>query len=173
MRGAECDRKLRFREDKFLYVTLFNTRRFIGNSYLVGGIVTGKLELNQSLSHSGNNLKPGELRRWGEVVAIRGSTVVLYPAHTMLNMFKSSLNKHSFYRTGQARIQGRWNGWIFTPLFLSPLLSFFSYPSNIEIIFEFSDIITKFTPHFKILDPPLDHAVFHSRFIRRNVFPNL
>ena len=55
----------------------------------------------------------------------------------------------------QARIQGRWNGWIFTPLFLSPLLSFFSYPSNIEIIFDFSDIITKFTPHFKILDPPL------------------
>ena len=25
---------------------------------------------------------------------------------------------------------------IFTPLFLSPLLSFFSYPSNIEIIFD-------------------------------------
>ena len=25
----------------------------------------------------------------------------------------------------QARIQGRWNGWIFTPHFLSPLLSFF------------------------------------------------
>ena len=34
----------------------------------------------------------------------------------------------------QARIQGRWNGWIFTPLFLSPLLSFFSFscPSNID-----------------------------------------
>ena len=45
----------------------------------------------------------------------------------------------------QARIQGRWNGWIFTPspppFFLSPLLSFFSYLSNIEIIFDFSDII--------------------------------
>ena len=43
-------------------------------------------------------------------------------------------------QTAQARIQGRWNGWIFTPLFLSPLLSFFfSYPSNIEMIFDFSD----------------------------------
>ena len=49
----------------------------------------------------------------------------------------------------QARIQGRWNGWIFTPLFLSPLLSFFSYPSNIEIIFDFSDIITKIHPPFQ------------------------
>ena len=54
--GAECDSKLRFREEKFMYVTLFNTRRFIDNSYLVDGIVTGKLELNQSLSHSKNNL---------------------------------------------------------------------------------------------------------------------
>ena len=34
---------------------------------------------------------------------------------------------------------------------------FFSYPSNIEIIFDFSDIITKIHPHFKILDPPLGH----------------
>ena len=38
----------------------------------------------------------------------------------------------------QARIQGRWNGWIFISLFLSSLLSFFSYPSNVEIIFDFS-----------------------------------
>ena len=36
------------------------------------------------------------------------------------------------------------------PLFLSPLLSFlFSYPSNIEIIFDFSDIITKIHPPFQ------------------------
>ena len=50
----------------------------------------------------------------------------------------------------QGRIQGRWNGWIFTPLFLSPLLSFFfSYPSNIEIIVDFSDIITKIHPPFQ------------------------
>ena len=49
----------------------------------------------------------------------------------------------------QAQIQGRWNGWIFTPLlFLSPLLSFFSYP-YIEIIFDFSDIITKIHPPFQ------------------------
>ena len=33
-----------------------------------------------------------------------------------------------------------------SPLFLSPLLSCFSYPSNIEIIFDFSDIITKINP---------------------------
>ena len=39
--------------------------------------------------------------------------------------------------------------------FSEPPSFFFSYPSNIEIIFDFSDIITKFTPHFKILDPPL------------------
>ena len=55
--GAECDRKLRFREEKFLYVTLFNTRHFIDNSYLVDGIVTGKLEWHQSLSHSKNELE--------------------------------------------------------------------------------------------------------------------
>ena len=57
LRGAECDRKVRFTEEKFLYVTLFNTRRFIDNSYLVDGVVTGKLELNRSLSQSKNNLE--------------------------------------------------------------------------------------------------------------------
>ena len=70
----------------------------------------------------------------------------------------------------QARIQGRWNGWIFTPLYLSPLLSFlFSYPWNIEIIFDFPDIITKIHPHFKILDPPLSLHVqsnFYTRAIK-------
>ena len=35
------------------------------------------------------------------------------------------------------------------PLFLSLLLSFFSDPSNIEIIFGFSDIITKIHPPFQ------------------------
>ena len=35
------------------------------------------------------------------------------------------------------------------PLFLSPLLSFYSYPSNIEIIFDFSDIIIKIHPPFQ------------------------
>ena len=38
------------------------------------------------------------------------------------------------------------------PFFLSPLLSFFSYPSNIDWIYY---IITKNHPHFKILDPCL------------------
>ena len=55
--------------------------------------------------------------------------------------------------TPQVQIQGRWNGWIFTPLFLSPLtpllLLFISYPSNIETIFDFSDIITKIHPPFQ------------------------
>ena len=37
----------------------------------------------------------------------------------------------------------------FHPLFLSPLLSFFSYPSNIEIVFDFSGIITKIHPPFQ------------------------
>ena len=37
----------------------------------------------------------------------------------------------------------------FHPLFLSPLRSFFSYPSNIEIIFDFSDVITKIHPPFQ------------------------
>ena len=41
------------------------------------------------------------------------------------------------------------------PFSESPSFFLFSYPSNIEMIFDFSDIITKFTPHFKILDPPL------------------
>ena len=35
------------------------------------------------------------------------------------------------------------------PFFLRPLLSFFSYPANIEIIFDFSDIITKIHPPFQ------------------------
>ena len=40
--------------------------------------------------------------------------------------------------------------------FLSLLLSFFSYPSNIEIIFDFSDIITKIHPPFQNLGSALD-----------------
>ena len=44
------------------------------------------------------------------------------------------------------------------PFSEAPSFFFFSYPSNIEIIFDFSDIITKIhppPPHFKMLDPPL------------------
>ena len=48
--------------------------------------------------------------------------------------------------------------WVNSPPFSEPpSFYFFSYPSNIEIIFDFSDIITKIHPHFKILDPPLGH----------------
>jgi len=47
----------------------------------------------------------------------------------------------------QARIQGRWNGWIFTPppFFLSPL----SYPSNTSTRLWFYYIITKVHPPFQ------------------------
>ena len=42
------------------------------------------------------------------------------------------------------------------PLSLSPLLCFFfSFPSNIEIIFDFSDIITKIHPPFQNPGSPL------------------
>ena len=40
------------------------------------------------------------------------------------------------------------------PFFWAPFFLFF-YPWNIEVIFDFRDIITKIHPHFKILDPPL------------------
>ena len=38
------------------YVTLLNTRRLIDSSYLVAGICTVQVKLNQSLSHSKKNL---------------------------------------------------------------------------------------------------------------------
>ena len=53
----------------------------------------------------------------------------------------------------QARIEGRWNGWIFTPLFLSPLLSFFFFFP--QILIGSLTLLQKFTPHFKILYPLL------------------
>ena len=34
-----------FREEKFVYVTLFNTRRLIDSSYLVGGIRTVQVKI--------------------------------------------------------------------------------------------------------------------------------
>ena len=40
----------------------------------------------------------------------------------VIKILSEQLNVHV---ENQARIQGRWNGWIFTPLFLSSLLSFF------------------------------------------------
>ena len=49
-----------------------------------------------------------------------------------------------FQKRYQARIQGRWNRWIFNPLFSESLSFFlFSYPSNIDW---FYDIITKIYP---------------------------
>ena len=35
------------------------------------------------------------------------------------------------------------------PFFTAPFVLFFSYPSNIEIIFDFSDVITKIHPLFQ------------------------
>ena len=47
--------------------------------------------------------------------------------------------------------------WVnFHPPFSEPLLSFYSYPSNIEIIFDFSDIITKIHPPFQNPGSALD-----------------
>ena len=43
--GVECDHKLRFREDKFLYLTLSNTRHLIDSSYLVGGIHIAQVKM--------------------------------------------------------------------------------------------------------------------------------
>ena len=45
------------------------------------------------------------------------------------------------------------------PLFLSLPLSFFCYPSNIEVIFDFSDIITKIHPPFQNPGSALGEAV--------------
>ena len=45
------------------------------------------------------------------------------------------------------------------PPFSEPLLSFFSYPSNIEIIFDFSDIVTKIHPPFQNRGSALEHAI--------------
>ena len=59
----------------------------------------------------------------------------------------------------QARIQGRWNGWIFTPLFLSPLLSFLLLIP--QILIGSNTLLQKFTPHFKILDPRLGLSPRH------------
>ena len=55
------------------------------------------------------------------------------------------------------------------PFFLSPFLSFFSYPSNIEIIFDFSDFHPHFTLHFKILDPRMHVKVNFGK--KKSVIP--
>ena len=48
----------------------------------------------------------------------------------------------------QAPIQGRWNGWIFTPLCLSPLLSFFFLSLKYSTRLWCYYIITKIHPPF-------------------------
>ena len=48
------------------------------------------------------------------------------------------------------------------PPFSEPPSSFSFLSLNIEIIFDSSDIITKFTPHFKILDPPLLQGLYNN-----------
>ena len=57
----------------------------------------------------------------------------------------------------QTRIQGRWNGWISTPLFLSPSsIMLMHRPQTPQPGFGSITLLQKFTPHFKILDPCLD-----------------
>ena len=60
---------------------------------------------------------------------------------------KRSANYSSLITAGTDPGEVKWVN--FHPLFLSTFLSFFSYPSNIEIIFDFSDIITKIHPPFQ------------------------
>ena len=50
---------------------------------------------------------------------------------------------------------GEMGGFSLPPFSEPPSFFFFSYPSNTEMMFDFSDIITKILSHFKILDPPL------------------
>ena len=75
----------------------------------------------------------------------------------------------------QARIQGRWNGWIFTPLFLSPLLSIFFFLIP-QILIGSNTLLQKFTPHFKILDPRLyseeSNPTGHPTVCKFILFPN-
>ena len=56
-----------------------------------------------------------------------------------------------------------------SPLFLSPLFSFFfSYPSNIEIIFDFSDVITQIHPPFQNHGSALEHTFKEIKMVRNN-----
>ena len=55
---AECSRKLRFREEKFLNDQVrdfFNTRRLIDDSYLVGGIHRVQVKIKSIIIYSRNN----------------------------------------------------------------------------------------------------------------------
>ena len=60
----------------------------------------------------------------------------------------------------QVRIQERWNGWIFTPpfSFLIPQI-LMHRPQTPQPGFGSITLLQKFTPHFKILDPRLQHFV--------------
>ena len=53
------------------------------------------------------------------------------------------------------------------PFFWAPFFLFFSYPSNIEIIFDFSDFSDwggeNSPPHFKILDPRLGSTFLYAQ----------
>ena len=95
-----------------------------------------------------------QISNWHLILA---SLRVLQTFDPILKSWKISFAAHHKVCTSiiseQARIQGRWNGWIFTPLFLSPLLSiFFLIP---QILIGSNTLLQKFTPHFKILDPRL------------------
>ena len=68
----------------------------------------------------------------------------------------SNYNDHPHSCSSQARIQGRWNGWIFTLLFLSPSsIMLMHRPQTPQPGFGSITLLQKFTPHFKILDPRL------------------
>ena len=70
----------------------------------------------------------------------------------------------------QARIQGRWNGWIFTLLFLSPLLSFFSYPSNIDLK-HFNQALVLL--HYYKNSPPISKSWIRACTVYKTPYTNL
>ena len=74
---------------------------------------------------------------------------ITFDNHFLFNDHIASIYKSSFYHLpGADPGEVKWVN--FHPSFSEPpFLFFFSYPSNIEIIFDFSDIITKIHPPFQ------------------------
>ena len=88
------------------------------------------------------------LRNWESLCDIRpdchhhfdpcGTSNVMFDELAERSLMSPLTGTKQTYVRLQARIQGKWNGWIFTPFFWSPFFLRFSYPSIIEIIFDFS-----------------------------------
>ena len=100
----------------------------------------------------------GILRNWESLCDIRpdchhhfdpcGTSNVMFDELAERSLMSPLTGTKQTYVRLQARIQGKWNGWIFTSFFWAPFFFLFSFFSNIEIIFDFSDIIKKIHPLF-------------------------